>query len=108
MSHIQKRKLRLFIKELIMDKRTLEILCCPFDKADLTLHTIEQTVEGNIVFGYFNCTSCQRIYPIISGIPIMTPDEYRDVAFEKNVYQLLEAHIDHNLQISNFRLLPKA
>lgn len=89
-----------------MDKSTLERICCPFDKSDVQLKMIEQSVEGKVIFGYLNCPTCQRIYPIISGVPIMTPDEYRDELFESNVYQLLKHHIGDQ-EIRDFRLLPK-
>lgn len=87
-----------------MDKNTLKKICCPFDKADLTLYTIEKNIEDKTIFGYLNCTNCQRIYPIISGVPIMTPDEYRDKTFEENLYKLLKNHIGKK-RIENFRLL---
>ncbi|MCI0921118.1 Trm112 family protein [Sphingobacterium rhinopitheci] len=90
-----------------MDKNTLAKICCPFDKSDVQLKNIEQTVDGDVIFGYLSCKTCDRIYPILSGVPIMTPDEYRDEKFERNLYKLLEDHIG-DLQIKNFRLLPKA
>lgn len=53
-------------------------LCCPFDKSDLTLDPITMEEETqNVIEGILTCESCRRIYPIISGIPIMNPDEYR-------------------------------
>lgn len=89
-----------------MDKSTLDKICCPFDKSDVQLKNIEQSVDGEVIFGYLTCKSCDRIYPIISGIPIMAPVEYRDEIYERNLYKLLENHIG-NYQIKNFRLLPK-
>ena len=65
--------------ETIKDK-----LCCPFDKSDLTLEPITLDEENrNVIEGILTCDSCHRVYPIISGIPIMTPDEYREEALEK-------------------------
>lgn len=61
---------------------TVEMLCCPFDKQDLKLHIITQ-IEDKITEGYFVCTDCQRIYPIIKGVPIMNPDEYREFSLEQ-------------------------
>lgn len=60
----------------------LNKLCCPFDKAELTLQILEKDDKGNVIKGLLNCVECQRIYPIISGIPIMTPDEYRESQLE--------------------------
>lgn len=88
-----------------MDKNTLSKICCPFDKSDVQLKNIEQSMDGKVIFGYLTCKTCNRIYPIISGIPIMTPDEYRDSLFESNLYKLLEDHIAGQ-KIENFRLLP--
>lgn len=66
-----------------MKPETIAKLCCPFDKADLELTTISQDVEGDVLEGYFHCTSCNRVYPIVSGIPIMSPDEYREFKLEQ-------------------------
>ena len=65
--------------ETIKDK-----LCCPFDKSDLTLEaiTIDEETQ-NVIEGILSCNSCRRVYPIISGIPIMSPDEYREETLEK-------------------------
>ena len=30
-----------------------------------------------------SCGQCQRIYPIAKGIPIMSPDEYRNFKLEQ-------------------------
>ena len=59
-----------------MKTSLIKKLACPFDKKDLDLKIIRQ--EGDtIVEGIFTCTHCKRYYPIIYGIPIMSPDEYR-------------------------------
>lgn len=59
----------------------LEKLCCPFDKQDLQL-TPFTTQGDDVKEGLLVCNSCRRYYPIISGIPIMSPDEYRATEFE--------------------------
>lgn len=61
----------------------MEKLCCPFDKNDLTLQIYRQDDDGNIQEGILTCVHCQRYYPIVHGIPIMSPDEYREAALEK-------------------------
>lgn len=61
-----------------------EKLCCPFDKADLDLQIITLEEESNEVMeGVLSCRTCSRIYPIVSGIPIMVPDEFREERFER-------------------------
>jgi uncharacterized protein YbaR (Trm112 family) len=62
---------------------TIQKLCCPFDKSDLTLNIITRDEHDIILEGILSCAKCQRIYPIVSGIPIMSPDEYRDYQFEQ-------------------------
>ena len=79
-------------------------LCCPFDKSDLKLEIIEQTVDQDIRIGSLTCTTCKRFYPIISGIPIMNPDEFRDSEIEKIYYESL-SRLGHPKQIENFRLI---
>ena len=59
----------------------LDKLCCPQDKSDLKLQIFKQC-EDEIVEGLFTCQTCKRYYPIIYGIPIMTPDEYRQKELE--------------------------
>lgn len=64
-------------------KTILNKLCCSFDKGDLTLDIVTQDVEENILEGILHCKECSRIYPIVKGIPIMNPDEYREFEMEK-------------------------
>lgn len=60
----------------------LNKLCCPFDKGELVLRILEKDEEENVQKGLLNCMECERVYPIVSGIPIMTPDEYREPELE--------------------------
>lgn len=64
-------------------KTILNKLCCPFDKGELTLDIVTQDVKENILEGILHCKECKRIYPIVKGIPIMNPDEYREFDMEK-------------------------
>lgn len=70
-----------------MKPETIEKLCCPFDKSDLALEIVTRDPEGNIIEGYFTCQDCNRVYPIVRGLPIMNPDEYREFHLEKPLYQ---------------------
>lgn len=56
-------------------------LCCPFDQSELTLEIIKEQ-DGEIIEGIMTCPTCGRYYPIIYGIPIMSPDEYREKSME--------------------------
>lgn len=65
-----------------MKTSLLEKLCCPQDKHDLVLQVFAKKDNGDILEGLLTCAECKRYYPIIYGIPIMTPDEYREKALE--------------------------
>lgn len=73
---------------------TINKLCCPFDKSDLTLNIITRDGQENILEGLLSCASCKRVYPIVSGIPIMSPDEYRDYKFEQPLLDKWEKLLD--------------
>lgn len=70
------------MKASLMDK-----LCCPFDKLDLELRVFLKNEAGDILEGLLTCPACKRYYPVIFGIPVMTPDEYREKALEQPVVQ---------------------
>lgn len=82
---------------------TIEKLCCPFDKSDLTLNIITKDSQNNILEGILSCAACKRVYPIVTGIPIMNPDEYRDFDRERPMLekweQLLETEQAGNIKI---------
>lgn len=90
-----------------MRKKLIEKLCCPFDKDDLELKVIAKDINENILEGYMTCKSCLRIYPIIKGIPIMTPDEYREPALEEPLMEHWKQHLEGG-KYEDFRLLPQA
>lgn len=69
-------------------------LCCPFDKSDLTLRIITKDETQNILEGLLACSDCNRVYPIISGIPIMNPDEFRDFKLEQPMLDKWEKFLD--------------
>jgi len=70
-----------------MKLTTIAKLCCPFDKTDLNLKVLVQDTENNIIEGILSCNKCQRNYPIVYGVPIMAPDEYRQVALEQPIVE---------------------
>lgn len=80
---------------------TIKKLCCSFDKADLQLTVISKDVQENIIEGTLFCKECKRIYPIVSGIPIMSPDEYREFRLEQPLLQ----RWTKNKVSENFRLM---
>lgn len=79
-------------------------LCCPFDKGDLDLKIISQDLEENIIEGILSCKECKRVYPIVRGIPIMSPDEYREFELEKPLLEKWQHHLEGK-KVENFRLI---
>lgn len=65
-----------------MRKSLLKKLCCPIDKSDLQYQVFKEDEQGDIVEGVLTCATCRRYYPIVYGLPIMTPDEYREKSLE--------------------------
>lgn len=64
-----------------MRQKTIEKMCCPADGHDLVL-TIFTAQNDEVTEGVLICKKCGRYYPIIAGIPIMSPDDYREKKFE--------------------------
>ena len=87
------------MKHTLIDK-----LCCPFDKQDLELKVFVKDMEGNIKEGMLTCNHCKRYYPIAYGIPIMSPDEYREPGLETPLLQKWEDKFTGDIS-DGFRLL---
>ena len=49
-----------------------------------------QDTSGNISEGILTCQQCKRYYPIVYGVPIMSPDEYRERLLEAPVMEKWE------------------
>lgn len=82
----------------------IDKLCCPFDKQDLQLKIFVKDIEGDIKEGMLTCDHCKRYYPIVYGIPIMSPDEYREPQLETPLLQKWEDKLDGN-PTEGFRLI---
>ena len=87
-----------------MKKTLINKLCCPFDKEELELKIFGQDTDENILEGLLTCTHCKRYYPIAYGVPIMTPDEYRQAPLETPLLQRWQHHFKE-LPTENFRLM---
>jgi uncharacterized protein YbaR (Trm112 family) len=85
-----------------MRLKTIEKLCCPFDKHDLNLQVLAKDVEENIIEGILSCGHCQRKYPIVYGVPIMAPDEYRQIQLEQPIMEKWQLEY----QLGDISLLP--
>ena len=68
-----------------MKTTLLQKLCCPQDKMELSLKTFAKNEQGDIIEGLLTCSTCNRFFPIIYGIPIMAPDEYREKSLEEPI-----------------------
>ena len=82
-----------------MRMSTIDKLCCPQDKEDLSLTIITKDLEENILEGYLTCKTCKRIYPIVKGIPIMSPDEYREFNLEQPLLEKWTGKKVENFQL---------
>ena len=72
-----------------MKKSMLDILACPIDKHyPLELFELDARLEGGtandtvIGDGILFCDKCSRFYPIVDEIPVMLPDELREMQSE--------------------------
>ena len=63
----------------MMRKSLIDILACPIDKHHPLQLSIFKEEKDIIVDGALICTECQRFFPIIDEIPIMLPEELRDM-----------------------------
>ena len=61
-----------------MRKDLIDIICCPQDKAKLTLSGAETDDHGDVFTGTLTCTECAFAYPIESGIPNLLPPEFHE------------------------------
>ncbi|MGR3810962.1 Trm112 family protein [Jiulongibacter sp. NS-SX5] len=66
-----------------MQKDFIHKLCCSFDKAELSLEIYTEKENGDIHEGMLTCSSCQKLFPIVHGVPLMIPDDYRQPELEK-------------------------
>jgi len=85
-----------------MQLKTIEKLCCPFDKSDLSLQVLVKDTTQNIIEGILSCNVCRRNYPIVYGVPIMAPDEYRQIQLEQPIIEKWK--LEHSL--ADVKLLP--
>jgi len=83
---------------------TINKLCCPFDKADLSLQIFTQDLEQTVLEGLLTCKTCERYYPIVKGIPIMSPDEYREFELEQPLIDSWQNHLSGK-KFEDFRLI---
>ena len=76
-----------------MTTHFLSKLCCPFDKSDLHLQVFTEKEPDLIHEGLLTCPTCNRLYPIIHGVPIMIPDNYREAQLEQPFFVKWESQL---------------
>ena len=89
-----------------MKKDLINKLCCPFDKNELELQVFAEDLSEDIREGILICQTCKRYYPIIHGIPIMSPDEYREKELELPVINRWKNQLKTST-VENFRVIEK-
>ena len=67
------------------------------DKQDLDLKIFAKKADGEILEGLLTCSGCGRYYPIVYGIPIMTPDEYREKSLEAPMLKKWGMSLENNV-----------
>lgn len=87
-----------------MKTSLIDKLACPFDKHDLDL-LIHKQQDDNIMEGVFTCPVCQRYYPIIHGIPIFSPDKYREEELERPLLDRWGLNLEKAEGPEGFRIL---
>ncbi len=66
-----------------MKRWMLDIIACPIDKSyPLELREFKSNVD-EVVEGVLICSRCNRIYPIVEGIPLLLQEELRDKEIEQ-------------------------
>jgi len=85
-----------------MRLKTIEKLRCPFDKQNLELQVLVKDTEQNVLEGILTCNTCKRKYPIVYGVPIMSPDDYRQIDLEQPIME--QWKLEHG--ITDTLLLP--
>ena len=68
-------------------------LACPIDKAAPLRLSVFNVKQEEVIEGILECPHCHRYFPIIGGIPILTPDEYRDASIEAMFLEKWAAHL---------------
>ncbi|RYE37481.1 Trm112 family protein [Pedobacter sp.] len=86
-----------------MRVKTIEKLCCPLDKGDLQVDIFVKDIEFNVLEGILSCAVCKRKYPIVHGVPIMAPDEFRQIKLEQPIMENWKLQYGLN----DIRLLPQ-
>lgn len=74
---------------MAIDRKLLEILVCPEDKSPLEPIELSEALRARLVAHFreqlkdeepvvetgLRCTSCGRVYPVVSDIPVMLLEE---------------------------------
>lgn len=56
------------------DPALLNLLCCPACAGDLNLHSsTDLAPDGHIMSGELKCAGCDKVYPIVRGVPRFVP-----------------------------------
>lgn len=66
------------------------------DKHNLNIHIFTQTEDGEILEALMNCPQCHRQFPVIYGIPVLIPDEYRDKTLEEPILKKWDRILEEN------------
>lgn len=76
-----------------MTKTLFNRLACPIDKTAPLRITIFRVTKEEVEEGLLECPACNRYFPIIGGIPVMTPDDFRDASMEALFLERWRSHL---------------
>lgn len=75
------------------------------DARETPLELCRDCVNRDIVEGIIVCTNCGRWYPIISGIPVMVNDRYRNAKEDEEFMRRNASRIPQHLK--NYMRIPR-
>lgn len=76
-----------------MTKTLYNKLACPIDKSHPLQLTVFRLEGENVHEGLLECPECHRYFPIIGGVPVLSPDEYRDASLEAVFLERWVSHL---------------
>lgn len=60
-----------------MKGELLKILSCPYNEDSHLEMRVRKKENNEIIEGVLTCEKCERIFPIISGVPYLLPDDFK-------------------------------
>jgi uncharacterized protein YbaR (Trm112 family) len=75
----------------------MKILACPICKSEMLELIIFEKQGEEVETGLIICQNCSRFYPIKKTIPIMLPDDLRDLEEDREFLDIHKESIPENI-----------